>query len=652
MRKNYDLSTLKWSLSGCQPYFWVSGRSMEVNTDLPAVVRKLQVKIPCSVQYALREENKISDWNEGLNPYSMEWVENRHWVYDVTIPDEWIKEDGKKILKCEGLDYQGHIYINGNDIATFKGAYTPHSFDLTDHLRDTNNQLSIIFTDNPRSLGQQGYTSLFTEEKPRYYYCWDWSPRLVQVGIWDKITLEVVKDDSFNSLRAYTDYDFDKKEGIVSVFADVNMTNPNASVKVEVLNEEGDIVAERESVSASSFTANIVVDAPEVWQSNGNGEQKMYRLVVKIMVGGKLSDTIEKQIGFKQIRWLPCKNAPKNAEPWICEINGTPTFLQGANWVPVQTNFADVTDEEYKELIQTYKDLGFNLLRIWGGAVLEREIFYDLCDRAGILVWQEFPLSSSGHDNWPPEDPDAIRRFADIAESYIARRQHHVSLLLWCGGNELQRMLDGRKWGCGWPVGYDHPLIKKFKSIVSAYDPTRRFLPSSSSGPRFTADDAFGTGIHHDVHGPWNWSKDIESWTEYWKNDDALFRSESGMPGAAPADLIRKYGKGYEMPASRDNEYWMLTGGWWIEWDKYIAQGGNEEDLDEYVAWSQKRQADFLYVAARLTKDRFPEIGGFIVWMGHDCYPCPSNTSVIDYLSRPKPSGTALSKVWKNEEYK
>jgi len=63
------------------------------------------------------------------------------------------------------------------------------------------------------------------------------------------------------------------------------------------------------------------------------------------------------------------------------------------------------------------------------------------------MVWQEFPLSSSGFDNWPPEDEQVIEELCAIAESYVARRRHHVSLLLWSGGNELQGSLDGRKMG-------------------------------------------------------------------------------------------------------------------------------------------------------------------------------------------------------------
>jgi len=191
-------------------------------------------------------------------------------------------------------------------------------------------------------------------------------------------------------------------------------------------------------------------------------------------------------------------------------------------------------------------------------------------------------------------------------------------------------------------------MMAALGEVVKRLDPTRRFLPTSSSGPRFTADATeFGQGLHHDVHGPWNWSGPLESWFEYWDRDDALFRSETGMPGAEDADLIRRYGGDLALPGDRDNPFWMHTGGWWIQWDDYLAEGGDPENLETFVAWSQARQATALAYAARACKRRFPRCGGFVIWMGHDCYPCPTNTAVIDFLGRPKPAALALAEVFR-----
>jgi len=288
------------------------------------------------------------------------------------------------------------------------------------------------------------------------------------------------------------------------------------------------------------------------------------------------------------------------------------------------------------------------VLRVWGGAFLEKEEFYELCDELGILVWQEFPLSSSGLDNWPPEDEESIATFEKIAHSYINRRAHHASLLMWCGGNELQGSLEGDKAGIGKPIDNTHPMMARLKVLIEQKDPTHRFVPTSSSGPRFMAEEKdYGKGLHWDVHGPWNIGESLDEWETYWKNDDSLFRSETGCPGASGADVIRAFAGGLpEYPGTLDNPLWRRYS-WWIDWPKFVAEfGRHPHDLSEYCAWSQERQKLALIIAASETKKRFPRCGGFLVWMGHDCFPCTTNTSIIDYNGYPKPAGLGLGQIF------
>jgi beta-mannosidase len=379
----------------------------------------------------------------------------------------------------------------------------------------------------------------------------------------------------------------------------------------------------------------------ERWWPNGHGTQKLYTVTCVPVDGGESRSW---RVGFKAVRWEPCAGAPAGADPWLCVVNDRPIFLQGVNWSPIRPNFADVTEAEVRTRLETYRDLGCNVLRVWGGAVLEKESFYNACDELGLLVWQEFPLSSSGADNWPPEDPRAIDEMAAIAASYIERRQHHVSLLLWCGGNELQGDLEGGKTGCGKPVTNDHPLIGRLAATVARLDPSRRFLPSSASGPRFVADAKdFGNGLHWDVHGPWRGETE-----EYWQRDDALFRSEVGAPGASPAAVINQYAGGLPvLPGSLANPLWRRVS-WWLEWPEFLAEQGREpRDLEEFVAWSQQRQAVFLTRAVAACQGRFPRCGGIILWMGHDSFPCPTNTAILDFHGQEKPAALAVGKLFR-----
>jgi len=605
-------------------------------------------QVPGSVQGALRRAGTLPDWNYGLHARDGEWVENRHWIYEVAIPPEWLSEGHQVRLTCLGLDYSGWILVNRKEIATFKGTFVPHRFDLTPFLTSKHNRLQIVFDFPPRYMGQCDYTSRIADWKARFYYTWDWTPRLVQTGIWDKILLEVSDGNELSDIQCRTDAHQGKGELFVRGRAS------GASVVRLALARDGHVIRSEDVLpdvlSAGIHWRSLPV---ELWHPNGQGSRPLYTLRVELQDrSGVVHDSLTRRLGFKHVEWRPCEGAPAGADPWICVVNDRPVFLQGVNWTPIRPHFADVTDDEYRQRLTLYRDLGCNVLRVWGGAVLERECFYDLCDELGLMVWQEFPVCSSGFDNWPPEEQTRINEIARIATSYIRRRQHHAALLLWCGGNELQGDLEGNKHGVGKPIDSSHPMMRRVKEIVDREDPGRRFLPTSSSGPRFTASEQdYGKGLHWDVHGPWSPPGDREEdWVSYWEHDDALFRSETGAPGASPVDIIKEYrGDLPETPGTMDNPLWRRTS-WWIEWPRFVSEQGREpRDIEEYAAWSQARQAKALSIAVRACQRRFPRMGGIILWMGHDAFPCMTNTSVVDFHGRPKPAALAVGEAFRRK---
>jgi beta-mannosidase len=385
----------------------------------------------------------------------------------------------------------------------------------------------------------------------------------------------------------------------------------------------------------------------KAWWPARLGAQPLYDVRVELLdAGGRICDGQSRRVGFRNVRWTSCEGAPRDAEPWILNVNGQPLFVAGVNWTPIRPNFADVTDEDIRARLKTYRDLGFILVRVWGGAVLERESFYHACDELGLLVWQEFPYSSSGLDNWPPDDVASVKRAAVIAESYVASRQHHVSLIVWCGGNELQFGPNGARIGGGVPAGYAHPPLAAMRRVVKRLDPTRRFLPTTPFGPRFSIEPSrIGKGEHHCVHGPWKIPGTLQEWTQYWEKSDALFHSEAGVPGAADAKRIREICGDSGLPADESHPAWRHAAAWWLQWQEYRAAGGNQHSLGKLVRWSQRRQAIGLAVALDACRRKFPRCGGFIVWMGHDAFPVPCNTSILDFNGRPKPAAFAIRDI-------
>lgn len=644
MKTTYDLSQLEWKLSGWIPYHWRLDRSMEIGASPRAEWPSMPAAVPGSVQKALKEAGVIPDWNYGLNYQKCEWVENRHWIFEAEIPDAWVDSPYQVRLNCRGLDGAGWLLVNSAEVGDFANSYIPHVFDISPYLVESQNVIRIVFACPPRWLGQFGYTSKMTDWKVRFNYTWDWTVRLVQLGIWDNITLEVTHGGHFETLRAVTQTDAAQELGTVRVVGEVPSAE-GLTVSAELT--AGDRVVYSQDVSAAEFNdvgltwSSLDVD---LWWPNGHGEQPLYTLTCSLLdADGNELDCIVRRLGFLQVEWEQCEGAPPGADPWICVANGKPIFLQGANWTPLLPNFADATVEDYRKHLELYRDLGFNIMRVWGGAFLEKECFYHLCDELGLLVWQEFPLSSSGRENLPPSDERSIEGHAEIARSYIFRRQHHVSLIIWCGGNELQNEQ-------GVPCDLNYPLLKRHHEVVSKYDPLRRYLPTSSSGPRFYADPSlYGTGVHWDVHGPWKADGDLANWRRDWEGDDALMRSETGAPGTSSAEIIRKYAGDYDPePANWENPLWRRTSVWWIEWDQFVVEKGREpKDLEDYVQWSQQRQKEAVSIAVEVCKNRFPACGGIIIWMGHDCFPCTANTAIIDFHCNPKPAGEAVGEIFR-----
>ena len=651
MRTSHDLSALHWKLAGFMPEYWRFLNTTEIGAEARSQVPAVDAPVPGSVQQALLNAGIIPDWNAGFNGRCCEWVEHQHWVYQTTIPAGWLTGEGQYRLRCLGLDYRGVVRLNAEEVATFVGSFVPHVFDLTPHVRKgDDNVLQIIFELPPQWLGQVGYSSKIAQWKPRFYYGWDWTWRLVQAGIWDAVWLDVTDGAEIRTFKCTTDADPAAGKGVLRAGGDVG-GEPGCRVRLTLA--DGDAEIRSGEIPAGRFADEGFTwdDLPvRLWWPNGLGDQPLYSLTCELIApDGTVVDSRHRTVGFKNVQWRPCDGAPPEADPWICLVNDTPVFLQGVNWTPIRPNFADVREADYRKRLELYRGIGCNVLRVWGGAVLETECFYRLCDQMGLMVWQEFPLSSSGLDNSPPADPAAIEQMAAIAESYVARRQHHVSLLLWCGGNELMSQVDV---GDGWalkPEGLDHPMLKRLSDVVAANDPSRRFLPTSPSGPRFVAGkENFGKGIHWDIHGPWKPdAEELSAWSDYWADDDALFRSEVGCPGAGSAELIRRYKGGCdELPATCDNPLWRRSD-WWVEGDRFAAAHGRPPaDLEEYVRWSQSRQADALAAAARACKGRFPRCGGIIIWMGHDCVPCAANTSIVDFDGNPKTAALALAEIF------
>lgn len=666
---------------GTYPYENQLNVSLELGTIMKGEMDPVEVTIPCSVQKSLLNHGLCPDWNHGMNFRSCEWVENRFWIFATDIPADWLDPSSHQTLHFEGLDFNGEIYFQGQKIYEFENALVPHEVDIQANIspsltseatsNSSSNELMIVFHCPPRWLGQFGYTSKISDMKPRFYYWWDWTSRLVQTGITGNILLKSYEHSKVSSNYIYSKLkkkneleknEFEKNGCGDDEYGGTYANGKHSAELIVQLEVKGSkqcdvhcllMDGDREILNQTHALSNYLgeghrldVDNIDLWWPHGMGEQKLYSLHITLRSkNGETLDSIHKNVGFRSFEWHDIQGAPEGADPWILAVNGKEIFLTGVNWTPIRPNQADIKREDVERLLKLYQKHHIKLLRVWGGAPLESFDFYDLCDKMGFLVWQEFPLSSSGLDNCPPESDEVIAKYVATAKTYIDRRHHHACHLLWCGGNELREFKSDQNV----PVTRKHPMIKAFDALVQKLDPEKRFIPSTPCGPEFSAKiENMGKGLHWAVNGPWKAEGRIEDeWNTYFSKDDSFIRTEIGAPGPSSAELIRKYAGDCQVtPCSNENDLWRRQS-WWTESEQFVAEKEHEpNDLEEYVQWGQKRQSDALLIASKNCLRRFPACGGIIFWMGHDSFPCTSNTSLIDFEGQPKPALLALSELF------
>lgn len=646
-----DLTTLAWRLSGWRPFAWKLGKSSETGGFLLPEVGPFPARLPGSVQQNLLEAGAIPDWNIGRNSLAIEWIEHRHWVFSAVLPPASFPPGGAIWLRAEVLDHRGWIRLNGEIVGEFRGTHKPVAVDLTAVWpRSGAVELSLIFDLPPEGQGQLGLTSLARDSKPRYSFGWDWCVRVVPIGAAGSLGIHWQETSAPTLIGAYTDLSPDLATGSVTVR--LASCAVKARARISVGRQGRECAAIEESVSSMDWSGQIFLEQPELWWPSGEGPPVLYDLDITLTAeGGRELGRWRREVGFRRIEWLPCADAPPGALPWLCSVNGRTLFLQGVNWTPVRMCYLDTKREEILGLVKIYHEMGCNLLRVWGGGYLESADFYSACDRSGLLVWQEFPLSSSGVDSTPPEDDVFLGQIGDIARHFIRSRQHHVSLLQWCGGNELHvETIDGpRKRRL--PLTTTNRTLAHLADLVRAEDPTRRFLPTSPYGPRFHSErEEFGQGVHHEVHGPWGLDgfPSPNGWEDYWLRDDALFRGEIGVASASRVELIERQAGG-ESAWPPTSLWWHHSSGWWTQWDRLSARFGELEPaaaLAAYVDHTRSEQAAKLAFAAWAKKVQFPRCGGFLVWMGHDAFPCLANTSIIEFDHVLKPAAKALAAVF------
>lgn len=605
--------------------------------------------VPGSVQNDLWKLGEVEDPYYEQNSLKCEWVSQRSWLYKKKFnlkPDY----EGKRIqLVFKGIDYSGHFYFNGVYLGSQQGMFHRVIFDISDlAFFDQENVLVVALEPSPSEQPQVGFTSKVSTHKSRMGYWWDFCPRLVHIGIWDDVYIEVTDAIRIEDIFIRPSY----QPGATS--AEVEITAAfHSNVDCEAVFDTSIDLDNRSvyhlqkemflTAGVSRVQISVPIENAQLWYPNGHGNQPLYHGTFSVLLNEKVSDKKEISFGIRSVSMVPNEEAERNALPYTLLVNGQKMYIKGWNWVPVDVLYGVPRPEKIKRLLQLAKNANVNMLRVWGGGLIEKDLFYDLCDQYGIMVWQEFIQSSSGIDNLPSTDEKFISFLVKEANDFIPQKRNHPSLVLWCGGNELQK-------GNEQPLDDHFPNLKALKNVVNELDPDRLWLPTSPTGRVFSnsiSNIQKDRHALHDVHGPWEYQGTREQYDLY-NQGSCLLHSEFGVEGITNRRALdASISKNNQEPVSLDtNRFWWHSGAWWVRrvvWDRVFGQ---LPDVKTYIRATQFIQFDGLRYALEADRRRKYHNSGTLPWQFNEPFPMAACTSAVDYFAEPKPAYYAVAQSY------
>ena len=349
------------------------------------------------------------------------------------------------------------------------------------------------------------------------------------------------------------------------------------------------------------------------------GEQHLYDISVSAD-GQKL----EKKVGLRIV---------EVGENLAFKVNGKPVFAKGANWIPCDTDECKHTPDRYRELLVSARDANMNMIRLWGGGKFETEVFYDICDSLGLMIWHDFMFACAMY----PATPGFLGEVRAEITHQIKRLQSHPSIVLWCGDNEGIDNYNKRIWKKN-PELYKSEyktLVDLRGSLVADLDPERMYWPTSPcGGPGDLDTNGWNDDSKGDMH-LWSVSKYARPLEEYYKYHPK-FMSEFGHSCFS----------GMLSTMEEQKEHMREAGGYENILKRIHLLFNPSLDAD-LTYLSQIEQAISLETAASYWRT-LPDCNGILVWQLNDIWPGPS-WSTLEYDGTWKPAHHHLKRIFADD---
>ncbi|MDD2204578.1 MAG: glycoside hydrolase family 2 TIM barrel-domain containing protein [Bacteroidales bacterium] len=597
--------------------------------------------IPSCIHTDLLAHNLIEDPFYRSNEDSIQWISNSQWTYKTSFD----KTTNNNIINLvfDGIDTYAKIYLNGQmlkncddttAVFTTNNMFRKWSFDVSKQLKDIDNALIVVFypsSDVDKQKASQLAYSLpdiraFSRKAP-YQSGWDWGPMLPTMGLWQPVYLESWSLFHITDIQTYQKALCDSVAEI-EVVMQIQATDDITASFDYIVDSNTTVNTNKNLIRGlNTITQSFIITNPELWYPNGLGQQKLYT-VEAVVKADNYIDKAKRRIGLRTIELVTDQD--KAGSKFEFHVNGQPVFMKGCNYIPSESFTTRCTEENYRHLLQSCKDANMNMLRIWGGGIYENDIFYDICDELGLLVWQDFIFACALY----PGDEAFLNNVSKEAEYQIKRLRNHPSIALWCGNNEVKNGWEDWGWQNDYSEEQRQEIENNYKQIfgkilpdaVSKYD-NGRFYHESSPLWGWGHKECCTSGDSH-YWGVWWGEQPFEVWSE----KTGRFMSEYGFQSYPETSTIetftlpedrnihsavmknhQKHGRGIEIINNYMNMYY-----------------GVPENFYDYLYTSQLVQSFGIGNALEIHRLKMPYCMGTLYWQLNDCWQVASWSS-IDY---------------------
>jgi hypothetical protein len=526
-----------------------------------------------------------------------------YWYRTVlTIPKQY---SGKHIwLNFDGINYSATVWVNGSQVGTMRGAFARGRFDISANVKAGKMAVvAVLVSPQPHpgvphehtlqaGMGLNGGITALDGPTFLSTIGWDWIPAMRDrdTGIWQKVFLSATGPVVVKNPLVRTDLPLPKVDSTdIAVLATVvNVTDQTQ--KGVLKGSIGEIVFERPVQIAPHTSQKVSFDSkntpalhmqqPKLWWPNGYGPQNLYSLHLAFDIDGKLSDTQDVSFGVRKITYTV-----PDSDNLTISVNGVRVFIRGGNW-GLDEAMKRIPRERLEAQIRMHQLANLNMIRNWVGQSTNED-FYELCDKYGILLWDEFfqPNPSDG-----PDPADIPTYLANVRDK-ILRFRNHPSIAVWCARNE------------GYPP---KEIDDELRKLMAELEPTRLYQPSSTAG----------RGVHSG--GPYHWRTPREFY-----NVDAPFKTETGSVSVPTLESI------HGMMPEKD---WETITDDWAEHD--FAKGASGSDT--YPAMIAARYGKIANLADFVRKSQLANYEAFrAMYEGRNAQMFHPTTGVLTWMSNP-----------------